>query len=202
MKEELKTKITKIRHIMQAAKESFYYSYYLHKPDSEDENNYLNSSNHFRFLRIALWKLTVIELAKLFNKKDSQDKFNLNKLLNNLKSSGHFRTLNFDQSKIASWEESLKSNDLIIQEIINLRNKVYSHTDRNSETYINSDITFEQTELLIKLCEEIIVSIYAEVFDTHASMNFVYFNKSFKRITEILSEEKKNRINKMIDKEL
>ena len=184
---------------MQAAKESFYYSYYLQKPDSEEENSYVNSSTHFKFVRIALWKLTVIELAKLFNRVDSQDKFNLNKLLLNLKSDGHFRRLNFDQSKIASWAESLKSNEATIQEIIKLRDKVYSHTDPNSDSYKNSNITFEQTELLIKLCEEIIVSIYAEVFDTHASMNFVYFSQSFKKITEILSKEKKGRVNRMIE---
>jgi hypothetical protein len=199
LKEELKTRITKIWHIMQAAKESFYYSYYLHKPDSEEENSYVNTSTHFKFIRIALWKLTVIELAKLFNRVDSQDKFNLNKLLLNLKSGGHFRTLNFDQKKIVAWEESLKSNEVTIQEIIKLRDKVYSHTDPNSDSYKNSHITFEQTELLIKLCEEIIVSIYAEVFDTYASMDFVYFNKSFKNVTKILSKEKKDRIDKMIE---
>lgn len=198
IKDELKIRITKIWDILQSAKESFYYSYYLYKPDSEQELNYINSSPHFTFIKISLWQVSVIELSKLFNKAKSQDKFNLRKLLLNLKADGHFRCLHFNEQKLLEWETSLELNKATIKQIIDLRDKVYSHTDLDNKHVIESNIAFEKMEKLIKLCEEIIQSIFAEIFDVHAEMDLVYFSESFKEIPKILAKEDKNEMDKIL----
>ncbi|WP_073022128.1 AbiU2 domain-containing protein [Flavobacterium micromati] len=199
LKDELEIRVNKIWDILQLAKESFYYSYYLHKPHSVEELNYINSSNHFAFIKMSLWKVSVIELSKLFNKTESQDKFNLNKLLVNLKSDGHFRSLKLSSPKLADWEKRLAKNRETIKQIIDLRDKVYSHTDKNNNHIIDSDITFEKTEKLIKLCEEIIQVIFIEIFDADAKMNLVYFDESFKEIPKILAQEENRRKEKIIE---
>lgn len=197
LKEELKIEITKIWRILLAAKESFNYSYYLHFPDSEMEKKYLKLSSHFQFIRISLWKLTIIELAKLFNDRSNHDIYKIKTFLNKLKPEGCFGNLKFDQKKITNWENFLKTNKPIIREITDLRNKAYSHTDENSESFIYSDLTFEKLEKLIKFCEDIIVTIYDDVFESHALIDSVYFDHSFKSIIEILSKENIERINEI-----
>lgn len=65
-KQELNKELTQVWLILVAAKESFNYCYYMYKPKSDEELSYINDSKDFCYIRFLLWRVTIIELAKLF----------------------------------------------------------------------------------------------------------------------------------------
>ena len=76
-KVEIKNDIWNIWQILITAKDSFQYSFYLHKPDTEEEQDYLNHSPDFIFIRHILWRMCIIELSKLFSNSKDRDRFNI-----------------------------------------------------------------------------------------------------------------------------
>ena len=75
--EELKKETWRIVEIYLSAKENFNYCHYLHEPDTREEAEYLKVDRDLRFIRHSLWRLSIIELAKLFSDRKSTHKFNL-----------------------------------------------------------------------------------------------------------------------------
>ena len=67
------------------------------------------------------------------------------------------------------------------------------------DRYSKSDVTFEKAEELIKIVESVIQEIYSSVFDSHASIETINFNRKRFKIIEILAEEKNKRIAALLD---
>lgn len=188
-KEEIKDEIWEIWQILLLAKECYSYSFYLHKPDTREELQYLNHSRDFQFIRHVMWKMAVIELSKLFKNSAKSDRYNIVHFINKLKRNGYFGKLGISESKIDEWEKLINKNDETISKILNLRDKVYSHTDTNKEKHSKTDLSFEKTEKLLKIIEAVIQEIYDTVFDSHALMETVFFERKNFKIIEILAEE-------------
>ena len=189
-KEEIKAEIWQIWQILLIAKECHSYSFYMHKPDTKEESDYLQHARDFHFIRHMLWRMTVIELSKLFRNSPHNDRFNLFFFISKLKKGGNFGKLGISDSKIAEWENRINDNSQTISEILILRDKLYSHTAPNKEKHSKSDVTFEHTEELIKIVESVIKEIYSSVFDSHASIGTINFDRNRFKIIEILAEEK------------
>lgn len=189
-KEEIKEEIWQIWQILLIAKECHSYSFYLHKPDTKEELDYLQHSRDFHFIRHIMWRMNVIELSKLFRDSPENDRFNIFHFIRKLKKGGHFGKLGISENKIAEWESKISDNTQTILEILILRDKLYSHTAPNKEKYSKSDVTFEKTEELIKIVESVIQEIYSSVFDSHASISTISFDRKRFKIIEILAEER------------
>jgi len=198
-KEEIKEEIWQIWQILLIAKECHLYSFYLHKPDTKEELDYLEKSRDFHFIRHVMWRMTVIELSKLFRESSTNDRFNIFHFISKLKKGGHFGKLGISEIKITEWESTISDNSQTISEILMLRDKLYSHTAPNKERYSKSDVTFEKAEELIKIVESVIQEIYSSVFDSHASIETINFNRKRFKIIEILAEEKNKRIAALLD---
>ncbi|RDY58382.1 hypothetical protein [Flagellimonas nanhaiensis] len=193
-KNELKESILPIWKVVTLAKKCFRYAFYLHKPDTEIELEFLERSREFTFIRHILWRNTVIELSKLFSSSPKRDKYNIFHFINKLKKDQYFGTFEIDPSKIKTWEEQLEMNSSTINIILELRDKVYAHTD-NEKAKSNLDTpTFEQTEKLLNIVEGVIQEIYATVFDGYAEMESPTVKETPEKIIKILAKEKKNRI--------
>lgn len=196
-KDEIKDEIWNIWQINLLAKECFSYAFYFNKPDTKEELNYLNHAGDFHFIRLILWKMTVVELSKLFKNSSNSDRYNIFHFISKLKKGGHFGKMGISAEKISFWEEQIEENSNTITEILKLRDKLYSHTDVNSNRYKVSDITFEKTEKLILIVESIIHEIYSTVFDSHPIMNTVYFNKQNFNLIKVLAYEKERRMKEL-----
>ncbi|MBW4360239.1 hypothetical protein [Flavobacterium taihuense] len=195
-KTELKENIDSIWEISTFSKECFGYAFYFHKPETEDESEFLNESRDFKFIRHILWRMTIIELSKLFSN-SKNDVYNLNHFINKLKRNQSFGDIGILEEKIQNWEKILLDNQKLIKNVLNLRNKVYAHKDRKNDDLKLLDIRFKEIEILINLSEEIITEIHSVAFDSDVRFKAIYFNKDRFNLIKILAEEKKNRRNRV-----
>lgn len=193
-KTEIKDNIWVIWRISILAKKCLKYSYYLHKPDTQEELDYLKNSRDFHFIRHIMWRNAVIELCKLFSNSSKRDKYNIFHFIKKLKKDQYFGGFGIDHNKIKVWENKLEENRETITTILLLRDKVYGHTD-NKKPKDNLDTpTFEQTEKLLQIIESIIQEIYSTVFETHAEIESSHIYENPSGILKILAAEKKSRI--------
>jgi hypothetical protein len=186
--EEIKGEILAIWQILAFAKECFQYSLYLHKPETKEEREYLKHSHDFRFIAHVLWRMTVIELSKLFSNSANRDRFNVFHFIHKLKKAGHFGNAGINDHTISTWEQQIEINKLAIDQVLLLRDKVYGHTDPNKHLYVESDLTFEQTRKLIEIVESVITEIYSKVFDSHAIMDSPGFDRRRFDIIKVLAK--------------
>jgi hypothetical protein len=192
--EELKSELNSIWKILQLAIQCYEYSSYLYSPKSESESEYIRNSMFFDFTRHIHWRTTVIELAKLVTNNKKNQKFNIFHLLNKLKNDGYFGKLGLDKNEIEKWENLLKNNHETAEEIKTLRNKIYSHTDRNKEKYVKSSkLTFEKISETTNIIGIIIKGIYSDILDTHIDIKPLNSIGENFRIINILAEENEER---------
>ena len=162
-KDELKQNIWKIWEISMLAKKCLIYSYYFHKPETEEESNYLDKSKEFKFIRHILWRNSVIEFSKLFSNSARRDKYNIYKFLKNLNRDQYFGEFGIEKETIENWREKLKENEKTINSILLLRDKVYGHTDTENAINNIDTPTFKETRELLFIIESIIKEIYFKV---------------------------------------
>src|SRR5687767_3765997 len=105
--QELRNEIWRIWEIEIVAKQCFQYSFYLHKPETKEETKYLQNQRDFGFIRHILWRMTIIELSKLFSSSSKRDRFNVNHFLSKLKRGGQFGDMGISQATIDKWEADL-----------------------------------------------------------------------------------------------
>lgn len=194
MKEdELQFEIDNIWSILLKAKECFYFSYYLHKARTTDEQNYIEISSEFKLIREVMWKMSVIELAKLYSNSDSH-KFNLHKFIKKMLDN----KVGIDNALINSWSEKIKEHDETIILLKSLRDKLYAHTDRNINLHTEK-VTFELFEKLIGITENIIQNIYIIVFNASVHIPKGRFYPERFKIIEILASEKPRKAEELLN---
>ena len=190
-KEELKIEIGKVWHIYTYANECFQISYYLHKPNSEIESEYVEKSRIFKFTKHSFWRLTVIELAKIYSKSKNRDRFNLFHIISKLQENGDYRNLKMNPQILKKWDTQFKQNEDSIREVLILRDKIYSHTDPNKEKYIDSNITFEKTKKLFWIIRMVITDIYLEIFDSDPHFSKSLIGADNIKFVKVLADNKK-----------
>ncbi len=199
-KEQLKEDLDKITKSIVTFLQSFEFCYYLNYPKNDNELDkkhleYITKSGFFSFTRYSLWRLTILELHKLTNDNKETDKYNLHHLLRKLKKNGIYRSLGVDGLKISEWETELEKQKESINQVSNLRFKLYAHTDNNYKSVIeNSELTLKATEDLINVIVKIVFQIYLTVFDTHFEFKAIYERKTVRKIiSDILSKRESDR---------
>jgi len=189
-KEQLKSDLEKITKSIITLLQAFEYCYYLNYPKKDnqlDEKhlNYISNSGFFSFSRYALWRVTIMELNKLTNDNKKTEKFNLHLILRKLKKSGTYHSIGISDSKILEWENDLNILRNSIEQVYNLRVKLYAHTDNDFKNVIeNSELTITDTQKLINTIIKIVFEIYQIVFKTHFEFKPIYERKSLRKIIE------------------
>ncbi len=194
--EQLREKISTITEIYIGVKENFRFCFHLHHFNSELESKYLAIDKHLQFIRHSLWRLTVIELCKLFSA-HKNDKYDIKTLLDNLKPGGHFGKLEFDVVKIQAWGNEVNKKNIVIKNINDLRDKIYAHTDPEREIYRNIDIYFNDVSELLELANQIIQEISIQIKEPLLLFDSPYFESQNFDLVKILAENHYNEIQKL-----
>jgi len=192
-KNELEKELEKIWQILLQAKQCFYLSFYLYKPKTQDELDYLTSSIEFKLIRETMWKMGIIELGKLFIKSDNH-KFNLHKFLNKL-TKNH---VGLPQEQICKWRSKIDLEVDTVSMLQNLRDKLYAHTDREIN-FSTESVTFEKFEGLFLIVEQIIKEIFETVFNGMAEIDCGMFDIERFNIIKILANERKTMLQEYLN---
>jgi hypothetical protein len=193
-KEILRVEVSKIWKIFIICKECFDYSYYLYKPETKEEFDYLQKSRDFEFIRQIMWRMSIIELSKLFSSSSKRDRYNLYHLINRFKEPGNYSDISVDKTTLGLWESQLSKNQIVIDKILTLRDKLYAHTDSDSETFRAMSISFEEVKGLLQIIEDVIKQIYQQVFESEAMVENLFFEKTRFKVIKILCEEEKRKL--------
>jgi hypothetical protein len=118
-----------------------------------------NFSYFFPFVSVNFYRITIIELSKLYN---HTERYSLNKLLQKFNSNQEFDGL-INKEKLQIYNKQLKSNSKLIKELIDLRNKHYAHQDEDYKNYISLEIS--KIEDMLLLSKNLFNKIYKDVFN-------------------------------------
>jgi len=195
---QLKDEVWEMWQIFIVSNECFDYTYYLHKPDTKEEVDYLRRSKDFRFIRNMLWRMTIIELSKLFSSSSKRDKYNLFHLIQKLKKGGQYGDISVQEETLEKWESKLQEHQELINRILKLRDKQYAHTDPNNDKSADLPIYYTDIKELLLIIEDVIKEIYHQVFKAEAHIANLFFDKGQFDIIKILCKEEKREIDDLI----
>jgi hypothetical protein len=172
-KEEFSQEILRINHIVLKAQEAVEIVAYLLEPETDHYRAYQKKMNMFFYYSIAnYWQIAVMELVKLFYFKpgkkeetDNREKFNIRHLIKKIRRGGYFGDFAIADSTLDKWLEELDHNDELIKNLMEQRDKLYAHEDRNNQTVVNKASFAEVRNLLaiaIKLIKAINLATYQQ----------------------------------------
>jgi|GEM_PF-2067131 len=193
-KKELTGRLDTTFRILYAAKENFEYCQYLYEPLLPEEQAYVRVDRNLQFIRFTLWQMTIIELDKLLSKTEPQ-RFNLFSLIENLKSTGHFRSFKVPDYLIELWEGSLLSHGDTISSINFLRNKIYAHTDNLKENFQSMTVALLSIRSLIQDLEHLVTFISESTVKIKYLFLESYFVRNDFDILKILANDHFKKIN-------
>jgi AbiU2 len=197
-KDQLRIQVAQIAEIFLTAKENFNYCYYLHNPSTPEESEYLKVDRNLNFIRHSLWRMSVIELVKLYSSKEN-DKFNLQKILNRLSPGGDYAELGIDYFDIVRWESRLLGKEIAISNIVTLRDKIYAHTDPNKNDYKQLEVYFYDIEELLEIAATIIKDIYLKVFQTTINLKTPTFDRTDFDLVKVLAKAHRDSVQAILD---
>ena len=196
MDEQLKKDIWSIWKILINCQENLAFSRYFYNSATEDERSYINSSREFRFIRLSLWKLGIIEIHKILSL-SKNDAYSLWRLMINIESEKYFNH-GISSELILGWKIKLKSVKETVKKISLLRNQMYAHTDPDAET-IEAEITFEEIDVVLKVIESVIKDVYLHAFDSTIGNKTIIFQKGRFDMIKILAQKRNERKNELIE---
>ncbi|WP_431608778.1 hypothetical protein [Chryseobacterium sp. 'Rf worker isolate 10'] len=159
LSEELDT----ISKIILNAKSSFDVVLFLNN-DNHKKANLINhekiSNDFFRFVEVNFFRITIIELFKLFssNKNDYYSFYSLNTRFN---SGQKYDKLTMSNDTRKSIRLLLKKSTKTIKKLMDLRNKVYAHSDQDFKNYIGI-MNIKEINNLISISKTIFNNFYSE----------------------------------------
>ncbi|MDB5143425.1 MAG: hypothetical protein JWQ66_2138 [Mucilaginibacter sp.] len=170
------------------AKDLYMFTSYLNSPDTNVEHNFIARHTHLSFIRYALWKMLIIDLAKLFSDSENQ-KFNLFKLLGKLTPGHHYRSFKFNEETLNKWDAEFHNHVIAIAEIDTLRNKYSAHADGDPFRKESTSLTFPQIGALIDFANDIIVELSSKILSIHMFVKPMYFDSRNMDFVKILADE-------------
>ena len=202
LKKELDVKLEKILHIYIFAQEAYLYTEYFHNPETKEELDLVTNSPHTSNLSTIMhlmFRTVIVEVSKLYSRSEN-DKFQLERFINSLSSSGHFRKIGVETRHIEKWQKLLFDNKSVIDNILTLRSKLYAHTDNPLTNYNDIDISFKEIKTLLGIAAQILTSIYHDVFDTELFTDSPTFDRKSFGILKLLAKAEKEQQADIINK--
>ncbi|WP_304234717.1 hypothetical protein [Jiulongibacter sediminis] len=195
--DELRVTLSRIWMINHNAKESFELCKYLYHPETREELNYINNDIGIQYLRHLSWRNTVVELCKLFSNRNT-DKYNLSHFLNQLNLNQYFGDLGIDENQLILWKARIKSLSNPISKILNLRDKVYSHTDNINPSSLETP-SLKDVESLIVFVEDILQKLYSLTQNTYLDTETLIVNSKGFSMVKNLVELQNRQSSEIID---
>ncbi len=202
IEQELYDKLDKISRIYIFAQEAYLYTEYFHNPNTKEELDLVVSSPHSNALFIIMhlmFRTLIIEVSKLFSRSDN-DKFQIEKFIQSLSPSGHFRKIGISTDHIDQWKQQLINNQKSIDNILLLRSKLYAHTDNPMTDYNYIDISFKEIKQLLDVAGNILKNIYNDVFQTGLSLDSPGFDRQRFIILKLLANAEAERQKEIFNK--
>ena len=193
-RDEFKIRLDCITKIFLISRDNFYYSEYLYSPKTKIEENYINIDRDLKFIRHSIRRVAIIELTKIV-KKSNNNKFNIFKLLDTLKSQGYFKSLGFDEIQIGIFESDLSNYSTLIDAVIGLRDNIYAHTDGNE---IDFAINFDELNGLYDVLENVICRLSIDLLDENRDLRRYNFIEGRFNILEVLAINHYNKTNEFL----
>ena len=170
---KLQEELTIISRIILNAKSSFDVVLFLNN-DNHKKANLINhekiSSDFFRFVEVNFLRITIIELFKLFSS-NNNDYYSYYALSNRFNSGQKYDKLNMSNDSLKNIRLLLKQSTNTIKKLVNLRNKVYAHSDQDFKNYIGI-MDFKEINNLISISKTIFNSFYSEIFEKEFFFDF------------------------------
>ena len=185
---ELKEKLSSLTEIFIDTKENFRYCYYLHYSEIEEERKYLAIDRHLQFIRHSLWRLTVIEVCKLFSNRDN-DKYNIQRLIKSFKPGKHFGKIGLESSKLSEWENEIANKEKVIENLITLRDKFYAHSDAMGAIDKDVNIYFQDIFELLELANQIIRNVSIKIGEPVLILDSPYFESQELNLVKVLTRD-------------
>jgi hypothetical protein len=174
---------------------------YLNNPETTEERKAAAENFIIRRIRVAFWRIGIIEMAKLFQKSRNQH-YNLIDYIGDLNQNyiQYPWLLDLPQAKLNEWLTSLSSERIksIRDRICIQRDNYFAHTDKNPSSELSENqISFEEINSLIDLTESIMFDIKYYCFDTHSDFEVTGLERAGDILLAFASlDEKRERINK------
>lgn len=175
---------------------------YLNNPDTVEEMIVAGEYSTIKRIRIAFWRLGIIEIAKLFQKTQSQH-YNLIDYIESLIIDYELYPWlhGINRDRLTEWLTILNSERIKkLRENISIqRNKFFAHTDRTpSKKLENSQMSFEDIQELIALTENIIFDLKEKVLRIHTNMEIPGLERAGNILEAFAAlKEKKEAISKL-----
>lgn len=195
LKTELHIKLEKILHVYMLAQEAYLYTEYFHNPKTKEELDLVIDSPHainLSTIMHLMFRTVIVEVSKLYSRSEN-DKFQLEKFINSLSPSGHYRKVGVSVAHIEEWKNLLLEQESVINNILTLRSKLYAHTDNPIMDYNHIDISFKKIKTLLDIAANILTEIYLDIFDTGLDMNSPTFDRERFIILKLLAKAEKQR---------
>ena len=162
---EFKSDLEKTLKIFFLCKESYLVLRELYK--TIDNSNYIINlkfkGSFFALTKVNYWRIIVLQLSKIYIERE---RYNIIRLLEKCKKGNHFDSINLKQDFIEEQLNRINDKQKHIEHIKLQRDKIFAHEDANIIEVVN-DLTLDETKDLIDLCQNILFSIYGEIYETH-----------------------------------
>lgn len=171
-KEFFESELERILNIHFDAKYYFKDVQYLNNPETTEERIAAVDNFIIRRIRVAFWRIGIIEIAKLFQRSKNQH-YNLIDYIGNLNENYNQYSWLADlpQTKLNEWLISLNSGSIksIRDRVCVQRDNYFAHTDKSPSVELTEvQISFEEINSLIDFTESIMFDIKAYCFSTHS----------------------------------
>ncbi len=165
---EIKIRLDKTISILNNSKILERDSYIMIMTDNSEKFTIVDNNEFLKNVRISLWKLSIIELHKLFGGKN--DDFKISKLLDDISSElkkSEWRNC-ITENEINNIKQYLQSPETIekIANLNDLRNQYYAHTDKKPKKNIyDIKYYYDSSNYLIQLADNILEQLMIKLID-------------------------------------
>jgi len=167
--EKLQQHTKEIYEIMFRAQSSFKIVDYLYRERDGLAIEIINTSQFLKYTAETHWRIYVIELAKLFAPRKSEH-YNLHHFIEKFKPGMEYSISEIDADVIEKWEQLVDGEKTKINNLLQQRDKLYGHTDKDRHLVANI-LTFEDARKLIMIVKQVVAEIYDAVLGQSISLD-------------------------------
>jgi hypothetical protein len=185
-KVELKARIERIWERVLFTKSCYKFCYRLYHPANQRELEFLGFDQALSFLRIVLFRSTVLELVKLYSRADGKSESRekavcVFRFIEHLRKDGHFGMAGIRKEQLDTWESEIEAKMEQLNNLLQLRDEVIAHEGKKD---IKNETTFSDLDTLISLAETVVSSIYERVFESSVYIHEKHFDDSVSSLIE------------------
>jgi len=200
-KEFFEFELERIMNIHFDAKYYFKDVQYLNNPETTEERIAAEDNFIIRRLRVAFWRIGIIEIAKLFQRSKNQHYNLIDYILNLNENYLQYPWLaDLPQAKLNEWLVSLNSGSIISirDRVCVQRDNYFAHTDKSPSVELTeAQISFEEINSLIDFTESIMFDIKTYCFNTYSDFEVTGLERAGEILLAFSSlKEKRERIHK------